>query len=272
MRSLVLCMSLLMISTLATTPAAVANDCEYSKPLNAQLDAAGASELRIKAEAGYLIVEGSRGASQVTVEGRACASKESRLDDIELEAERKGDRLVVAADMPDWNFGNGYARLDLKITVPSELALYVEDGSGSTEIRGVASLDLVDGSGEIDVREVYGDVEIEDGSGEIDLRDVTGSVTLSDGSGSVKATDVGSVRFENDGSGEIELVRVQGDVIIESDGSGGITIRDVTGTVRVGSDGSGSIWVSQVSGGFELGSDGSGSVHIDDVEGTVSLP
>ncbi len=273
MRSIVLGTSLLVVTALVGAPVAQADDCEYSKQLNATLDAAGASRLSLEAEAGFLVIEGSRGADQVTIEGKACASRESLLDDIELETRENGNRLVVLAKTPDQDFGwRGYARLDLTITVPDDLHLDIEDGSGSTDITGVASLDLVDGSGEIDVRDVYGDVRIQDGSGELDVRDVLGTVTLKDGSGSVTVTEVGGVLFESDGSGEIELTRVGGDVVIESDGSGGITIRDVTGSVRVGSDGSGSIRVAQVTGDFELGSDGSGSVTLDDVEGSISLP
>jgi hypothetical protein len=273
MRPTALTTPFLLLAALAASSALVADECEHSRPIDAELDAAGASRLLIESEAGSLVVEGSRGAGKVTIEGRACASSESLLDDIELETGRKGDRLVVETEIPEWTSGwRGYARLDLTVTVPGDLALEVRDGSGEIDVRGVASLDLVDGSGEIRVREVYGDVEIEDGSGEIDVRDVTGTVTLTDGSGSVTVADVDGVRFDSDGSGEIELDRIRGDVVIVSDGSGGIRIQDVTGHVRIGSDGSGSISVAQVSGGFELGSDGSGSVHVADIAGTISIP
>ena len=268
MRQLAICLCLLAAPALAA-----AEDCDYSRPVDVELDAAGASRLDLDAAAGFLIIEGERGASQVTIEGRACASRESMLDDIELAADRRGDRIVVEVDIPELNFSwRGYARLDLTVTVPADLALRVRDGSGETRISNVASLDLEDGSGEIEVSDVFGDVSVHDGSGEIELRDITGMVTLSDGSGEIDVRNAGGVHIEEDGSGEIEISHVQGDVEIDSDGSGGITIRDVTGTVVVGSDGSGSIWVSQVSGGFELRSDGSGSVHLDDVAGTVKMP
>ena len=273
MRSLAPALSLLAVLALVAVPPLAAADCEHSKPLTVRLDAAGAASLSIEARAGFLVIEGSPGADQVVVEGRACASKKSLLDEIDLETREAGDRLSVRAKMPDqdFNWGN-YARLDMTVTVPSDLHLDVEDGSGETDIAGVASLELVDGSGEIDIRDVSGDVDVQDGSGELDIRDVLGSVTLKDGSGSVTVIRSGSVYFKSDGSGEIELAQIDGDVTIRSDGSGGINIRDVSGSVRVGSDGSGSIWVTQVIGDFELGSDGSGSVHVDDVDGTVSLP
>lgn len=268
MRPFVVCMCLVAVCAVA-----VADDCEHSKPINVELDAAGATSLQIDAPAGFLIVQGESGAGQVTVEGRACASSERMLDDIELVTDRNGERLLVEVDIPEFNFSwRGYARLDLTVAVPSDLALRIKDGSGSIEISSVASVDLEDGSGEIEISDVYGDVQLSDGSGEIELRDITGRVTLLDGSGSLVVSNVGGVHVEEDGSGEIRITQVQGDVEIEEDGSGGITVRDVTGAVRVGSDGSGSIWIAQVGGDFELGSDGSGSVHVDDVRGTVKMP
>lgn len=251
-----------------------ADDCKYTRPLDLDLDAAGATLLEVDAEAGFLVIEGERGRTRVVVEGVACASSEGMLKDIALDGGRRGDRLHVEAIIPDFDFSwRGYARLDLTVRVPDDLALRVRDGSGEIEIYRVASVELRDGSGAIDISEVYGDVGITDGSGEIEVRDVDGLVRVSDGSGGVVISGAGGgVHVEEDGSGELRITAVRGDVEIEEDGSGGITIRDVTGTVRVGSDGSGSIWVAQVSGGFELGSDGSGSVHVEDVSGTVKMP
>ena len=269
MRQLTCCALL----SLTLTAAAAADECEYSRPLDAELDAAGASGLFLDAAAGYLVIEGRPGGGPVVVEGRACASQERRLDDIRLETGRRGDTLVVEVDIPEMNFSwGGYARLDLKVTVPSDLDLRVRDGSGETRVSGVASLDLEDGSGEIHVADVAGDVTIDDGSGELEVRDVTGRVRISDGSGEIEIRNVGEVHIEEDGSGEIDIAEVRGDVEIDSDGSGGIVVHDVIGGVTIGSDGSGSISVSRVSGGFELGSDGSGSVDVEDVEGTVRIP
>ena len=270
MRPLIACMCLLALPAVAFG----ADDCEHSKPLDIELEVDGAARLDLEAHAGFLVIEGESGLDRVIVEGRACASSESLLDDIELKTDRRGDRLIVEVDIPENNFSRrGDARLDLTVTVPTGLALSVEDGSGSIEISNVASLELEDGSGEVEVSDVSGDVEVTDGSGELDLRDITGRVTLSDGSGSVTLSSIGGgVHIEQDGSGEIRITRVQGDVEIDSDGSGSIEIRDVTGSVLVGSDGSGSIWVAQVTGDFELGSDGSGSVDLDDVGGTIKLP
>lgn len=264
----------LALVALALLPVLAAGaDCERSKTLDAVLDATGATSLEIDAEAGSLRVEGRRGSSEVRVDGRACASSESRLEDIELITRRDGDHLLVRAKIRDFDsWRKTYARLDLTIIVPADLALEVSDGSGETEISDVLSLDLSDGSGAIDVRRIAGDVRIKDGSGEIDLESVEGGVRINDGSGGIWVRDVGQTVLISDGSGEIDIDDVNGDVEISDDGSGGISIRNVGGHVMIGSDGSGSIHVAFVGGDFTVRSDGSGSIRIDDVKGKVSVP
>lgn len=127
---------------------------------------------------------------------------------------------------------NRDTRIDLTIEVPENLNLDVEDGSGSINIAGVASLKLKDGSGSINIRNVNGKVEIDDGSGSIDIKHVENDVSIDDGSGSIH-------------------------------------VRNVSGKVTV-SDGSGSINVNKAD-SFELLSDGSGSVNVDNIAGKVIM-
>jgi len=254
--------------------AARASECRYSKVIEEAMDASGATEIEIEAGAGFLRIEGTEGLDQVRIDGRACASKESLLEGIELRTRRQGDRLVVIVDIDShWGWGKQYARLDLTLEVPASLPLSIDDSSGDVEIRDVAAVDLRDSSGSIEIAGVAGDVRIRDSSGEIDLKRVGGAVRLRDSSGGIDVRDVGrGVEIEEDGSGDIYIAGVIGDVEIGSDGAGGITIRDVTGNVTIGSDGSGSIRVVSVSGDFTVRRDGSGSISIDDVKGRVRTP
>lgn len=245
-----------LILTVVALPAAADDDCEYREPRQEVLQIEDATELRIDASAGSLEVIGSDSLSEVVVESVACASHQSYLDEIRLDTRRRGSRLLVEVDLPDidWNW-NRYARLDLIVRVPSSLRLDIEDGSGSIKIRGVGTTTIVDGSGEIDVDTVYGDLTIEDGSGEIDVHNVRGRVSV-----------------REDGSGSIQIADVEGDVDIEEDGSGSISVRDVTGSVRVNEDGSGSIRAVGVSGDFVVDRDGSGGISFDQIGGRVSVP
>jgi hypothetical protein len=257
-----------------TSSALHASECKVSKTIEESLDASGATELEVEARAGFLRIEGSDSLSEVRIDGRACASKDSLLDDIELVTRRQGDRLIVRVEIDNsWGWGNNYARLDLTLEVPASLALSVDDSSGEAEIIGVASIDMRDSSGSIDISEVAGDVRIRDSSGEIEVSGVGGSVRLRDSSGGIDIRDISrNVEIEEDGSGEIYIAGVEGDVEVGSDGSGGISIREVTGHVTIGSDGSGSIRVTSVGGDFTVRDDGSGSISIDGVKGRVRTP
>ena len=228
-------------------------DCRYEAPRRATVDAKGAERVTIHAEAGSLEVLGTKG-TEVKVDGRACASSESRLEDVRLEAERQGATVRVAARIPESGAWNDSAALHLVVEVPSGLAVEVEDSSGWLKVTGVRSLRLEDGSGDIEIDDVAGDVSVKDGSGSIDIEGVQGNVRL------------------EDGSGGIDLRDVTGDVEVVDDGSGGIEANAVKGSVRVRHDGSGDISVHDVGGDFVVDEDGSGGIDYEGVEGQVKIP
>lgn len=264
-------------TTLILTAPVLADECRYERNLSLDMNASDASELRINAGAGSLEIVGVDGLDAIRAEGIACASDEELLDEMALLDRRSGDRLELSTEIPEnhgssW-WGNHYARIDLRVEVPTSLYLDVRDGSGRADVRHVGSLSIVDGSGELNIDDVAGDVTVRDGSGSLDLRTISGNVTLRDGSGSIDVSDVeGMVLVEEDGSGSITIRHVGRDVTIENDGSGSIEIDNVVGDVRVGRDGSGGIDVRDVAGNFEVRSDGSGGVSYSGVRGDVRIP
>jgi hypothetical protein len=268
------CCLLTVFLFLAVTSVAVAADCPYEASREALLDVGGADQLRIEAGAGSLRVGGQNGLAEVRVEGTACASSEDLLKEIQIKTDRKGNTLVVVADIPDGSgWRNAHAHLDLVVAVPTSLALKVEDGSGSATFSNVGALQLKDGSGEIDIRNAGGSVEITDGSGEVDITGVEGDLWITDGSGELDIHKVtGELEIDQDGSGEITIDDVGGNVQIGEDGSGGITISQVGGSVSINEDGSGGIEVSHVTGDLMVGRDGSGGIHFEDVGGRVQVP
>ena len=151
-----------------------------------------------------------------------------------------------------WNFiNNGYARLDLVIEVPARMAADISDGSGSVEIVNLGDVDLTDGSGEINGRDLHGNIRIHDGSGSITLTDVAGEVEIRDGSGSIDLRNVAGMIDVTDGSGEVEITGARNSVRI-SDSSGSIGVRDVAGDFTVERDGSGGIDYANVRGRVDL--------------------
>lgn len=241
-----------------------ADGCRYEAKRNATLPIEGATRARIVSGAGELEIQGYPDLDEIRIRGRACASDQEALDQIQLETGRDGNELSIEAKQPsvgrqfyvtlfNRKLSSRPAFLDLEIDVPASLALDVTDGAGSVAIRDSGPVRLKDGSNSIRIENAAGDVSVQDGSGSVELRHIKGDLEVKDGSGSISIADVaGSVRVQ-DGSGSIETQRVAREVVVTSDSSGSISVR-------------------QVGGDFTVERDGSGSVHYKDVRGRVSVP
>ncbi len=228
------------------------NDCRYSAERAEAVKADGVTEVVIDAGAGFLIVNGVGQPAEITAKGKACTSRESYLDDIQISIRRNGERVTIKAEFPSHTFSTASSSLDFEVKVPEGVTLKIDDGSGRLEVRNVAAVDISDGSGSIAINDISGEVSIEDGSGEIRVEAVSGRVDIDDGSGS------------------IIVKNVKNDVEIE-DGSGSIDVRDVTGTFTV-DDGSGSINAESIGGDFIVENGGSGSIDYSEITGKVELP
>lgn len=253
MRSTLLTAALLLGAS-ESTLAQSYDECRREAQRSADLDAAGARQLTIKAGAGSLRIEGKAGLSHVVIRGRACASDAQLLEEIELRADRRGSEVVVDAMQRDrgWSFiGNRYARLDLVIEVPAGIAADITDGSGSIHISNLGEVSITDGSGEIVANDVHGGMRVQDGSGGMELTDVAGAVEIRDGSGSIHLRNIGGLIDVTDGSGEIDVRSARSSVRI-SDGSGGIEVDDVAGDFTVTRSGSGGIGYSNVKGRVDI--------------------
>lgn len=235
----------------------VFGSCEYQAERRLSLEAAAIDRLVLSAGSGELSVEGREGLDRVQVVGRVCASEEEYLADLRVTLERRGDDVELTAHYPDrsrrerWR-GNDYARIDLVVEVPMNMAVDLEDSSGGMEISGTGELRIDDSSGEIVVRRVDGAVRIDDSSGGIDVRDVSGDIEVDDSSGGIDLVGVGGSVVIRDGSGSIDAEDVEGDVVVDDDGSGSINVHDVRGDFRVLSDGSGGIRYSAVGGTVDI--------------------
>jgi len=249
------------------------NTCRFSEERTANVPAATAKQVRIDADSGDLRVEGVAGLTEVRVRGTVCAAREEQLKSVDMRTSQSGDDILVDAIIPSVSFGNS-PYLHLVVEVPESMAVRVKDDSGSINIRNVASVDVDDESGDIEISEVKGNVRVTDDSGSMVIDRVAGDVTVDrDESGDIRITRVdGGVVIDRDDSGSIDVQDVKKDVEIGSDQSGGITVRNVDGRVTVRRDDSGSIDVRDVKGDFEVGSDGSGSIHYSDVGGQVRIP
>jgi hypothetical protein len=232
-------------------PALAAAECAVEEPRNATVEAAGASTVRIDARSGWLRVSGRPGTDAVVVKGTACVSDRDFLGDVRLVAERRGDTIHVEVQMPrhdSWGLGRRYASLNLAVEVPEGLAVDARDTSGDATFSGLASLQVDDSSGDLEVRQVRGDVTVTDSSGGLVVEEVGGAVRLRDSSGEIRIRNVGSLVIDSDGSGGIDVRGVKGSVLVRDDGSGGIDVEDVGGDFTVDDDGSGGIRHTAVKG------------------------
>jgi DUF4097 and DUF4098 domain-containing protein YvlB len=231
----------IVLASCLLSPAVMADSCRYSRDINFEVAADELARLDIEVGAGYLHINSDTGSNSVSVRATACADSERRLDEIDLTQTRRGNTLAITSEIgDDWLsfnlFSANYAYLNVDISVPAGL-----------------QIDIDDGSGEITITHVLGDIRINDGSGEIRIEDLTGSVRLQDGSGDIYLNRIsGSVQVLDDGSGDIRIETVGGNVSIDDDGSGDISVREVTGDFETGDTGSGDVNYSAVEGRVDI--------------------
>lgn len=176
------------------------------------ISAAQLQRLDIESEAGSVRVIGSSTATEITVDATIYTVKSD--DPYILTLEQKSGKAVLTAKNNQSSgmqiYQGNSPSIDLVVTVPSSFSLDIEDGSGDIDINGVqgdididdgsGSINIIqgnhikidDGSGDINVQSITGNLKISDGSGDINLVDITGSVDIDDNSGSISAKQLGS--------------------------------------------------------------------------------
>ena len=228
---------IVMAMLLASFSSAAAGD--YTEVRNLKLKVGNLEKLVIEAGAGSLDVTGVEGLKRVEVRATIIVpdlddddGKKIVARDMTLSLERVGEavKLKSAFERGFWGRSTN-SRIDLEVRAPASLAIAIDDSSGSMDVSGfAANVWIDDGSGSINVRRV-GNLRIHDGSGSIDVDGVNGDVHVNDGSGGITIDAVnGSVTID-DGSGSIRVSDVAKDLIILDDGSGSVSFSDVRGTV-----------------------------------------
>jgi hypothetical protein len=249
----------LLVTALLLAPlgAFAADQCKFEAPRHLQLDLSGVRAVQIDVHSYDLHLEGSATA-RGELTGRACASDSSMLAGLQVTQRREGDQLLVDIGGDNhfsWHMsGDSYANLEVKLSLPSNLPVSVNVGSGDADVSNVAQLQGNVGSGDLHVRQVAGRLDASVGSGDID------------------ATDIGSLQLGSVGSGDFKAHGVRGDAKVGSVGSGDVTLHGVGGSVHADTLGSGDLSVEDVGGDLSLGAKGSGDVNHSGVKGKVSVP
>ncbi len=214
---------------------------DYEEVRNLTLDAGGVNTVEIEAGAGSLDVRGNPSAKKISVTalihvpGKSDEGAQKVIEsDLVLTLERDGDTAVLIgyfdSGLLEWGESPS---VRLEVEVPESVGLDIEDGAGSIEIRDVlGEITVEDGSGSLQMTNIGGDVRVIDGSGSITVETVGGDISIEDGSGSITVQDVRGSVVIDDGSGSINVTDVDADLIIEDDGSGSLNFARVNGRVE----------------------------------------
>jgi len=267
-----------LIASLFGTSAILAGCVVVASPQHASfhqqetlsLDAAMFTELEITAGAGSMKVIGDSSVSTITVTADIYTeNKDSDAFDFSLEADGKQAELVAQMHSTSGYWHGSSPRIDLLVSVPEHMKLNIVDGSGVIDIQLMnAAIKVVDGSGDIYIDQGQHELDISDGSGGITIERFAGNVNIEDGSGSIRIENVSGDVTLDDGSGDIDIKNVTGNASI-NDGSGDLNVDDVTGTVTI-DDGSGSINVHNA-GGLKITEAGSGGLKFNRIKGEVEV-
>ena len=210
----------------------------YTETRDLELPVSGIEILEIDAGAGSIRVNGASDADNILVKATI------RVDDdddgaqkhiaknLVLKLEKKRNKALLDAYFENgtWTFHDS-AQVDLEVSIPHGLALFVDDGSGAIDIEDVrGAVEIDDGSGPMDIKGAAS-VVVDDGSGPITIANVSGDVEVEDGSGNIHIRAVGGTVVIDDGSGSIDVEDVEQDLDIVDAGSGGVRIADIRGLV-----------------------------------------
>jgi len=266
----------LVLAALSALAPALAAECSHSAPRSLELDLSGVKTVMFEVGPHELRVQASASPTG-SVSGRACASSADRLDALTLTQQRDGDRLRVrlAGEDSGWNIGPGkrYAYLSLDASVPDDVLVQLDVGSGDAWLSGAAAASADVGSGDVELRRIRGRATVKVGSGDVEIDDAGALKVLSIGSGDVAARNLrGNAEVGSIGSGDFSLRGAAGDVAIEAIGSGDAEVADIGGSLRVGSIGSGDLDVRDVAGDLTVSAVGSGDVDHSGVRGAIDVP
>jgi DUF4097 and DUF4098 domain-containing protein YvlB len=269
-------LTLASILLLAAAPAFADHHCAFTAQRSLDVDPAGLAALRFELASSDLHVEGVPGLAKIEVRGRACASQEDWLGELNIAQDRVGNKVVVKPTPHSEHhgiFGDHYAYIDFSVRVPATLALEVDTHSGDASIEHIASLDFSSHSGDLRLANVAGATSVQVGSGDVVASDIGSLVLRHSGSGDVTASNVrGDVKIGHVGSGDLHFADVRGGIQVESIGSGDLSADRVGNDLVVGSIGSGDIEARSIKGNLIVSSAGSGTIHHRDVGGKVQLP
>ncbi len=233
------------------------NSCENGPPHNATIDVGDATLLRVVGDRGALSVIGREGQTTIQIEGRTCATFESKrhLESVVLNTSIvDSGEIIVTVVLPD---GVADIRMDLEIIVPADFPrVEVTNTDGPVYISNIRNLQAALGYGNLDATHIGGTVDVLGLEGSMSLIDIEGDVNVS----------------LIEGYGEVDLSRIGGNVVIDDNQSGPARISEVGGDVTIGSAGYGHLTVTDIAGDLSVDKNPGGHIIAEEIEGSVDIP
>ena len=225
------------------------------------LPADGIDTLVINCGAGSLNLRGASKGGKIQIAARIEVEEIGESDfrefvqnNVRLSLQKRGNKAILQSEIKPPAGPNKDTRINLTIEIPETIDVDIIDGSGSINVNNLrANLKIDDDTGSIKIKNISGDVRIEDSSGSIAIEEITGDLIVIDGSGSITIESVRGDLNVKDGSGSLTIEEIDGNVTM-SDGSGSIDIRDVNKNVFI-----------------VIRAEGSGIVEVEGVKGKVTI-
>ncbi len=153
---------------------------------------------------------------------------------------------------------------DLTIRVPEGASLTLEHGAGDVEVRDlVADLEIDVKAGVMEAAGLDGQVELDVGSGGLTVEDVRGRLVMDTGSGGASLDRFEGAALSIDtGSGSVAVSEVSAEAVEIDTGSGGVTVDGVETRRLMIDTGSGSVRVESAGADSAVIDTGSGRVHL----------
>lgn len=153
---------------------------------------------------------------------------------------------------------------DLTIRVPEGASLTLQHGAGDVEVRDlVADLEIDVKAGVMEAAGLDGQVELDVGSGGLTVKDVRGRLVMDTGSGGASLDRFEGAALSIDtGSGSVAVSEVSAEAVEIDTGSGGVTVDGVETRRLMIDTGSGSVRVESAGADSAVIDTGSGRVHL----------
>ena len=177
---------------------------------------------------------GKLSVSTRTVEGREALVIKYPGDRVTIPDSRSRRMRTEIRVRDDGSFGNNYSRNKGRSSFRFNdgRRVRIGDEGGGLEAAADVELQVPTGVsvrlhvavGDIDVRNVDGDISVDASGGELVVSDAKGTITLETGSGGAALTNVSGLITLETGSGEVTARNISGQGLIIDSGSGGVIL------------------------------------------------